>query len=98
MFTGDTLISLPDVDRFSIDDALLEGRATILTLILAGVIFSIKNLHSLSSHIGEFIVGILLLPVARKSRRAAYVRSISLDRPGFEPPRVVGILPDSAES
>jgi hypothetical protein len=40
------------------------GWAAILTLILAGGIFSTKNLHSLSSHIGEFIVGILLLPVA----------------------------------
>jgi hypothetical protein len=40
------------------------GWAAILTLILVGVIFSGKNLHSLSSHVGEFIVGILLLPVA----------------------------------
>jgi hypothetical protein len=40
------------------------GWAALLTLILAGVIFSTKNLHSLSSHIGEIIVGILLLPVA----------------------------------
>jgi hypothetical protein len=27
VFAGETLISLPDVDSFSIDDALLEGRA-----------------------------------------------------------------------
>jgi hypothetical protein len=40
------------------------GWAAILTLILTGVIFSNKNLHSLSSNVGEFIGGILLLPVA----------------------------------
>jgi hypothetical protein len=27
VFASDTLISLPDVDSFSIDDTLLEGRA-----------------------------------------------------------------------
>ncbi|MBV9873231.1 MAG: hypothetical protein JO025_00755 [Verrucomicrobia bacterium] len=40
------------------------GWAAILTLILAGATFFAKNSHSLSSHIGEFIGGILLLPVA----------------------------------
>ena len=38
--------------------------AAILSLVLAGVIFFTNNLHSLDSHVGEFIVGILLLPVA----------------------------------
>ncbi|MBV8279264.1 MAG: hypothetical protein JO170_28930 [Verrucomicrobia bacterium] len=38
--------------------------AAILTLILAAVIFFTNNLHSLPSHVGEFLMGVLLLPVA----------------------------------
>ena len=40
------------------------GWAAILTLILAGVIFLTDNLHRLPSHIGEFLMGVLLLPFA----------------------------------
>jgi hypothetical protein len=40
------------------------GWAAILSLILAGAIFFTNNLHRLESHIGEFFVGILLLPAA----------------------------------
>jgi hypothetical protein len=40
------------------------GWAAILTLIVAGAIFFTNNLHSLESHVGEFCVSILLLPVA----------------------------------
>jgi hypothetical protein len=40
------------------------GWAAILALILAGTIFFTNNLHSLESHVGEFLVGILLLPAA----------------------------------
>ena len=40
------------------------GWAAILSLILAGAIFFTNNLHRLDSHVGEFLVGILLLPAA----------------------------------
>lgn len=40
------------------------GWAAILTSILAVAIFFTNNLHSLPSHVGEFIVGVLLLPTA----------------------------------
>jgi hypothetical protein len=40
------------------------GWAAILTLILAGAIFLTDNLHRLPSHIGEFLMGVLLLPFA----------------------------------
>lgn len=40
------------------------GWAAILTSILAGTIFFTRNLHSLPSHVGEFFMGVLLLPAA----------------------------------
>jgi hypothetical protein len=40
------------------------GWAAMLTLILAGVISLTDNLHRLPSHIGEFLMGVLLLPFA----------------------------------
>ena len=40
------------------------GWAAILALILAVAIFFTNNLHRLESHVGEFFVGILLLPAA----------------------------------
>lgn len=40
------------------------GWAAMLTSILTGGILFTNNLHSLPSHIGEFFMGVLILPVA----------------------------------
>ena len=62
---------MPDLPRRDLREAKARpsvwapfGWAAMLTSILAGGIFVTNNLHSLPSHVGEFIVSVLLLPAA----------------------------------